>query len=811
MLVGDSLSLRPFERVSNPATGFDELVPVGGFEVQFFAPYKRVGHRLSDLPVMQAEFVTAAHPGIYLFHLWWDKEYIVGRLQVHSQLVDWWFGQDSITTGRDAIGHSQPSIYASFTDADPEVDLVGDITDSGLVVLTSTDTAKLVVDPGGRLRGLVETQNDQPVTLEGRFRTGGPVKELPVRIVDYVRSRPILEPLRIERLAEADTVPNIVFLAEGFLAEDRDRFDAIVTRIAEDMFEKPRHEPFGMLSGSVNMFKAFAASQQRGVTVGNRIRDIGGDHDGRPIPSSDRPGGDDTYSLSQLIELVGPACRGESRSATDILSDWKLRRLGIDEAKINATLIEAWRTERSDSLLDARDTYFGLMLGSRLADGVSRGGERLDVPQDDDPASAAVLKLQRRLYGFYASQVMRSITSDDRRHPPELQLAADDTPRRTSIAQYLGSLAYSHPPFQPIGPAWVPDTKKFKPSRGLVGFVVQDWMFGGTNINDLTMCAVSIQGDHALNYEHVGSRLRRLIPGPIPVNDLDDLGNTFAHEFGHSLHLGDEYEEFDGLSGSSETAAYFDNLATRYEIRLGDTGEQLDARKIKWFDLPRIRESARVIAAATSTAGQITVRIHRRDAAHWYGLWGQRRLKFGLRNQPILSTGQQFPLDGIKPVLTDLTIARVDRDTGDVVLTGAVAAGLEFLPGSLLYSPRLTENGLPRTLVEAKVRAFVLDKKAPMNSDPDNTRTRDDPDTPKSIAGFKGPCNSSRLIGVFEGGYRASAGIYRPAGACKMRNNHTNGEDGEFCFVCRWLIVNRIDPSFHALLDSRFYPEPKER
>jgi hypothetical protein len=38
-----------------------------------------------------------------------------------------------------------------------------------------------------------------------------------------------------------------------------------------------------------------------------------------------------------------------------------------------------------------------------------------------------------------------------------------------------------------------------------------------------------------------------------------------------------------------------------------------------------------------------------------------------------------------------------------------------------------------------------------------------------------------------------------------MRDNAAAGEGGGFCFVCRWLIVNVLDPGRHTLLDT-WYP-----
>ena len=80
------------------------------------------------------------------------------------------------------------------------------------------------------------------------------------------------------------------------------------------------------------------------------------------------------------------------------------------------------------------------------------------------------------------------------------------------------------------------------------------------------------------------------------------------------------------------------------------------------------------------------------------------------------------------------------------------------------------------------------------------------------------PC---RIIGAYEGGATFSCGIYHPAGACIMRAPLASGTERGmtlydkndvhgFCAVCRYLIVDRIDPRLHWLIDAFYhtYPQP---
>jgi hypothetical protein len=83
------------------------------------------------------------------------------------------------------------------------------------------------------------------------------------------------------------------------------------------------------------------------------------------------------------------------------------------------------------------------------------------------------------------------------------------------------------------------------------------------------------------------------------------------------------------------------------------------------------------------------------------------------------------------------------------------------------------------------------------------------------------PFIPSRIVGAYEGGATFSCGIYHPAGACIMRvplatpTEHRISLDNEgdihsFCPVCRYLIVDQVDPRQHGAIDALFpvYPQP---
>jgi hypothetical protein len=169
--------------------------------------------------------------------------------------------------------------------------------------------------------------------------------------------------------------------------------------------------------------------------------------------------------------------------------------------------------------------------------------------------------------------------------------------------------------------------------------------------------------------------------------------------------------------------------------------------------------------------------------------------------------------------LYPLTIENIPDDR-TIVLAGAPANPESFPPGSVLYIPG-EEFGRPATLVKTGVmtfmRLFQWDPTIPRgralteNHNKDSADRSDEiskkPDDPPDVPGVKEPCCANyKLIGLYEGGNLCTIRVYRPAGGCKMRSSQGSKSEGEFCFVCKYLIVNRVDPSKHPKLDKSEYP-----
>jgi len=166
---------------------------------------------------------------------------------------------------------------------------------------------------------------------------------------------------------------------------------------------------------------------------------------------------------------------------------------------------------------------------------------------------------------------------------------------------------------------------------------------------------------------------------------------------------------------------------------------------------------------------------------------------------------------GIPVVPVETSALVIESIVGDQITLRFVedAEDFEFPLQSFLYRPKRDSSGAPRRLVHPRV-ADWLEANGPFGAgDCDQPHGLE---SPPDIGGFDEPRNSYRVIGVYDGGGGWNCGVFRPAGACRMRQVPDTKAFGKgaviypFCHVCRYILVNRIDPRQHPRLEKD-YPE----
>nr|WP_243725555.1 M64 family metallopeptidase [Actinomadura rubrisoli] len=825
------LTLKVFRRrrhESNPRRYRLDPNPVTDAVYEFMAPHRDPGKRFDGLPTVDPATgqVTATEPGVYLFQIRAGDDYIVGRLQVHNRIMNWWFGNNSITTALDPeIYHAQPTLYARFINEPTGTDLVGDITGHGYVALTPDHPDTVVVNEHGRLRGVAVTDPDgvhHPVSITGNYRDM--VRSLAVRVVDYGKVRTDLDASLRNNVSQSSELQNILFLPEGFTDAEKTKFYEFAYRATDLIFDNatPRHEPYGLLREHFNVFNSFVPSEENGVTCGFRVTDraTGRVPTGLAIPfdmrvNSKKP---KLYTMAALVARVGLPQRNEAREHLAEL--WNRQGLpDFDPTRVDGETVDAWKGLQCTGMLHVRDTVFGLVLGGRFADrasGKSTATNPAVVKPALDRSSEAMTRFIGRVYEFYTTALNRHLGFDPRRHPPELYANSRRPNPDNSVLRLAAGLKFKGESgtLYDIGKAWFFDDSVFQRSRGLVGLIVYDYLSGGTNMNGLTIAAQTVASKNRVVYEYGGpsdgidpQRMFRKIPKF--AEEPDGLADTIAHEFGHSFNLGDEYEEFDG--DAPEYDLPWDNVTLYSSIRSNSPPPRaIDPAKVEWLKLPAILISSTLSADSQERNNGIEVNVGALDIGAW--IFAQlRQFPVRLQNFDPRPNGRQFPFPTTpQQQLNGLVVVDNDVTRGTIVLGGSALPPRPFptfKKGSAVFVPMQDGAGKEIPVVRKSVLKFLQEHRTPLNKNREHFHFSEEADVPVRIPGQRKPAQPSTMIGVFEGADHFAGAAYRPAGACKMRNSSARDDYSAFCFVCKWLIVNRIDPGFHALVRGMFYPE----
>jgi hypothetical protein len=303
---------------------------------------------------------------------------------------------------------------------------------------------------------------------------------------------------------------------------------------------------------------------------------------------------------------------------------------------------------------------------------------------------------------------------------------------------------------------------------------------------------------------------------------------TVAHELAHFFNLNDEY----AVRGKKD-APKFHYLPKIYNLQHHDDlllNDKISGDKVKWR-WPRISKAGILAldpAVDQPVAGQVTVTL---KAGHTKAF--KKDQEIHLRQKNIL----QFTLD--KLISPKLRIVQVDGDKLILApLATAAFAWADFKQGSLAVlltkaSTRTEDNPTQdeyAELMSSMIRKRINDSNRTLTKEPCEENF-DDIQKPVNIPGvLSDPSDRSKVVGLYAGGSEYSCKIYHPTGQCLMRS-HTSPELTKkttrvfdvfitesvftpkifpFCHVCRYSLVDQIDPTKHAEIDTLYgkdYPD----
>jgi hypothetical protein len=314
-------------------------------------------------------------------------------------------------------------------------------------------------------------------------------------------------------------------------------------------------------------------------------------------------------------------------------------------------------------------------------------------------------------------------------------------------------------------------------------------------------------------------------PYPNPKAANSELFATFTHETAHAIHLMDEY----GGDKTITEAAKLDVRNNAWNLQVSD---DTNTQGILWRNWPRIAASGLVIKDVNAPGVTFDVTLK-----HPHGRSFAVGEKVRLRERPFLAVRPLPPIPPPPPVIIprltylpesnelEITAVAAPAPAGDV-LTVKVVSGVPLNPANWKAGHATLFRPQGKPLVQAEVQSYLAGHgNTPLN------RTvavceEDDAEIQKVLAVTllqqlkRGkPKYKPWIHGLYDGGDEFHCGVFHASGACVMRalqvplgSKEKAGAIYRFCHVCRYILVDELDPSLHGTLDRDYqdiYPEKK--
>jgi hypothetical protein len=737
------------------------------------------------------------------------------RVNVHDGIERLWLTPNPLTV-REGFTSTQLSLLARFTD-----EVIGDIsnwspflrpaaTTDRTFVHRSTTAVPLLVWAKADPSATAVDVDDVTGQLFARGPGGG--ENITVRGAPSPNPDPTARvdcapawsttPVKLSKANGSDfrtmaSRRNILFLPEGFkdFPDDRERkaFEKLAQEVAKLLSTRKRVRPFDKVSGRLNYFTAWVPSRDAGVSVLNeldRVDKTATTADGYELEEPSLAGGGaGTWSLEDLIHEVGLPTPKHDPDSSPLnaarIQNWQaLYGLHITATRMGH-LYADWRGRNDRVLLNERDTAFHVAMSSR--------------PRVDGSSAARDLALNpRRIRGEDLDEFLNALRDENGATLPVLPWATggqdDDLVVILCRTNRIGGLNAARRSGQNIGHT----------------------------------LAVSLRDDEAHHIQaNPGGNGFDLQPDPIPRAAHIDTWTTVAHELAHSWTLADEYGGNLPLDAALRKAVGKANVQPRSELL--DSSNKLVSKDIRWR-WPRLAKAGELAADPVPTGAEFRLQL----VAPHTGLPGRDdAFVIGdivrLRRWPLLEAGD--PTGRFKVVDVDYGLETMQIEP----LAGTILFPLWYLgfKDGIVMVPRRAPDpdaahdvyGDDLELVAGSVRARIDATNNPLNAMPQPLEPKNRPctdvelPTPTLANNFpngkapRPPRFSSWIVGLYENATETNCGVYRPTGICLMHQNLFRGPKGDrarayqFCWVCRYVLVDLLDPSQHHAIDLDYEPE----
>ncbi len=714
------------------------------------------------------------------------------RVQVHDRIDDLWLTPARLTVRRATTG-VRFSVLARFED-----DTVGDITGRSGIAWSHNDPGspsdpRVRVGPTG---GLAASADAGTVTItashQGRTATAqalaAPAWSAPVEAI-LLTSRSA----GIARMAEA---PNVLFLAEGFPLGQFTEYQALVRKMVDMVQDPATHlRPFDLFRGVVNYWMAFVPSPEAGTSPLYDMNVVPGlSLRGEEIPLPVKPTPGSTLTLENLIYAVGlPTPADATATVANKLSQWLFQYGPSVGLNVPAAVVTAWQRLHDHRLANEVDSAFGVAMGNRPQLHASRPHRSPDLHQRRVTAS--------HLEALFANMFCQTAVGA----PAMGAIWAD--PSGTTPAPSGGGL---------------PTGLRRGQDRGLVYLLLGGARSGGSQPAYAILSGLVENVE--VNLSAVAGTTRRVdvVPHALPATPALRTVARVAHEVSHALGLRDEYGESGKLAipdDETDELAAMGNVQPAKELVVSAADPRLDPAKltdIKWR-WPRVAAAGVTVAVpAAGAGGTFVVRLRKGHAAAF-----RRNDVLRLRKAALLPRA---------PESVRLTVTARPNQVRDEV-TVRPAAGFtpaDWPAGSVLIRPvrgpatGTDPLGPDLLLVSQVILDHLGQTRIPLNRTPTATppapvcvQDTADVHRPSSTVHVPGgppaplrrPRSTQHIVGLYDAGATYFCGVFHPSGECLMRQLTSSGASPRvypFCWVCAYFLVDRLDPTKHAVVERDF-------
>jgi hypothetical protein len=718
-----------------------------------------------------------------------------------------------------------------------------ELSESGTVVLTLGATT-------GGLTATAAFSTDVFVKCVIELRQAHVVETPPAQVFSGgLWSDPAHNPLRVEfidgdGLARVGTVPNVLIVSDGFRDQDRTIFDTFVRKLVAGIRGSRTADPYRrfLTNRSINFFSLFIPSRELGCSLQYEVAAEIADAIGDPLPSVRPPGNKGVTVLAQLIYVVGlPIPADANLSVDDAIARWT-KLYGdafttVDTTLLRNELYAQWQQLAARTIAVARDTALGVVAGRRPAASDSGTGTIGYDPIRVGPDDLRKLLSTEAFVGLSGDKIPALWKT-----PAKGDAAPAGKDFRLVVVIGLGLPALGGT--YPFGTAFIGP---------------------GVAIRPVFL--------NPFNAPKAPWRIVEPDPGDQPPLLFVSTRGTFLHELSHCLRCGDEYggsEELPDHDTVFKTQVQ-GNIVLETTLRGPKLGDFDFSQAFSSF-YPRIR-AAGVLSESPKKEDPKENDPHKEvpkfriNLLHGHAQQFKDRIKIGdplfLRTRPILDSifalQHPNPKDPL-PVPPDFSLALSPQLTlvafgtddsllvsvaGDVIDSKFNVDGPTVPPtpptSPIIFAPVLDKHGDPLPIMSPLVSNSIKDSLVPNSRKPGQAcvsriPSPKDPEfevpaqekvlsMPAAVRSALSIRNLSKVVGLYDKGALLNCGVFHPTGYCAMQQSteafaikrhpftviYRAGGNTEFCHVCRYILIDIVDPTLHAEFDdlySSLYVEP---